>query len=180
MLKSLLLIVYGRHHELFDVQNIHMSISLLLRRFVLLSITSSIFTGLDYEYNNDCLIRSVECLPFASGSFFISLLWSACQILSIFCVVFFVLFVFVLCLLSTVSGISGLTIIDCPSVFSNIHLKLTAFAKKNQNYIYLQVIFRVLLISCMYLRIQEIKSILNVLYHNQSNGSKCVIDVCRT
>jgi hypothetical protein len=41
-------------------------------------------------------------------------------------------------------------------------------------YIYLQVIFRVLLISCMYLRIQEIKSILNVLYHNQSNGSKCV------
>ena len=27
---------------------------------------------------------------------------------------------------------------------------------------------------------QEIKSILNVLYHNQSNGSKCVIDVCRT
>jgi hypothetical protein len=27
---------------------------------------------------------------------------------------------------------------------------------------------------------QEIKSILNVFYHNQSNGSKCVIDVCRT
>jgi hypothetical protein len=32
----------------------------------------------------------------------------------------------------------------------------------------------------VYLRMQEIKSILNVLYHNQSNGSKCVIDVCRT
>jgi hypothetical protein len=32
----------------------------------------------------------------------------------------------------------------------------------------------------VYLRIQEIKSILNVLYHNQSNGSKCVIGVCRT
>jgi hypothetical protein len=32
----------------------------------------------------------------------------------------------------------------------------------------------------VYLRIQEIKSILNVLYHNQSNGRKCVIDVCRT
>ena len=31
----------------------------------------------------------------------------------------------------------------------------------------------------IYLRIQEIKSILNVLYHNQSNGSKCMIDVCR-
>ena len=41
-----------------------------------------------------------------------------------------------------------------------------------------KVIFRVLLISCMY--IQEIKSILNVLYHSQSNGSKCVIDVCCT
>jgi hypothetical protein len=35
-------------------------------------------------------------------------------------------------------------------------------------------------VYCIYLRIQEIKSILNVLYHNQSNGSKCVIDVCRT
>ena len=31
----------------------------------------------------------------------------------------------------------------------------------------------------VYLRIQEIQSILNVLYHNQSNGSKCVIDLRR-
>ena len=36
------------------------------------------------------------------------------------------------------------------------------------------------MLDSIYLRIQKIKSILNVLFHNQSNGSKCVIDVCRT
>jgi hypothetical protein len=38
-----------------------------------------------------------------------------------FCVVFFVLFVFVLCLVYIVVSFSGLSILDCPSVFSYVY-----------------------------------------------------------
>ena len=40
----------------------------------------------------------------------------------VFSVLFFVFFVFVLCLVPNVECVSGLSIIDCPSVFSDVYL----------------------------------------------------------
>ena len=98
----------------------------------------------------------------------------SCQF-SVLCFLFCLFSFCVFCLLFPVS--LDLTIIDCPSVFSNIHLKLTAFAKKKNIYIYLQVIFRVLLISCTAGKPATQESSLDVFCHVIFDVNIDVMDV---
>jgi hypothetical protein len=49
-----------------------------LRRCFLCFITATTFTGLDYEHHDGCLIRSRNCLPFASTWIHSRFWWDPC------------------------------------------------------------------------------------------------------
>ena len=118
----------------------------LCRLLFLSSITVKTFTARAYEYHGGCLIRNMNCLPFASTPvfcFFFVFFWKK-SVLLIF--LFVVLFrfalscaqcfcVFGLPILTCPSVFSGLPILTCPSVFSNVYLiTIMAFPTLTQYY----------------------------------------------
>lgn len=98
------------------------------------SITVKTFTARAYKYHGGCLIRNMNCLPFASTPvFFVFFVffWKK-SVLLIF--LFVVLFRFALSCAQCFC-VFGLPILTCPSVFSNVYLiTIMAFPTLTQYY----------------------------------------------